>query len=188
MSLKPIGPASSFRQIHLPTVNALVVNWAPQHAMLIPFRILSTPSHPLYTQVKRRYMNRTDPLWWSCVVSNRVGGNKKVIRGWLANRARAAFKKALKKEGYAENGARLVKNSEESAKGDLFGSIQITIQSQLLHISWTDLCNQADLIVAAIEGKQGQSQSPNRKERRLKAIEGASTIKSSQVKSRQVST
>jgi len=170
MSLKPIQSAQSLRHIHLPGVNTLSVQWAPHHAMALNCRILGTPYHPLHEQIKRRWDTRTDPFWWNCLVSTKIGGKKKVVRGWLSNRARAAFKNALKNKGYAENGARLVKHSGEIAKGDLVGSAHLFVLPQLLHTSWKDLCDQTDLIVAAIEEKQGQGYIQNRKEKRQKAF------------------
>lgn len=108
------------------------------------------------------------------MVSTKIGGKKKVVRGWLSNRAKAAFKNALKSKGYAENGTRLAKDSGESAKGDLVGSVQFFAMPPLLHTSWEELCNQTDLIVAAIEARQKQGSIQNRKERRLKAFGGYS--------------
>lgn len=107
------------------------------------------------------------------MVSTKVGGNKKVVRGWLNNRAKAAFTIALKSKGYARNGARLVKDSREDANGDLVGSAQFLVLPQLLRTSWNDLCKQTDLIVAAIEEKQRQGSVQNRGEKRLNAFGGS---------------
>jgi hypothetical protein len=167
MSLQPIQSARSLRQINIPGVNTLMVKWAPHHAMALNSRILGTPYHPLHEQTKRRWDSRTDPLWWNCLISTKVGGNKKVVRGWLNSRAKVAFTNSLKSKGYAKNGARLAKDSEEDVKGDLVGSAQFLVLPQLLHTSWKDLCKQTDLIVAAIEEKQRQDGAQNRRERRL---------------------
>jgi hypothetical protein len=182
MSLHSIRSAQSLRQINIPGVDSLNVKWAPHHAMALNSRILSTPSHPLHEQAKRRWESRTDPLWWNCLVSTKAGGNKKVVRGWLNNRAKAAFTNALKSKGYARNGARLVKDSGEDAKGDLVGSAQFLVLPRLLHTSWKGLCKQTDLIVAAIEEKQRQGDVPNRRERRLNAFGGGSPPKAAQAR------
>lgn len=181
MSL-PIRSAQSLRQINIPGVNTLMVKWAPHHAMALNSRILGTSYHPLHDQMKRRWESRTDPLWWNSLVSTKAGGNKKVVRGWLNNRARVAFTNALKSKGYAKNGARLVRDSGEGAKGDLIGSAQLLVLPQLLHTSWEDLCKQTDLIVAAIEEKQRQNGVQNRRERRLEAFGGGSIPKAVQAK------
>jgi len=169
----PIRSAQSLRQINIPGVNTLMVKWAPHHAMALNSRILGTPYHPLHDQTKRRWDSRTDPFWWNCLTSTKVGGNKKVVRGWLNNRARVAFTNALKSKGYAKNGARLVKDSGEDAKEDLVGSAQFLVLPQLLHTGWKDLCKQTELIVAAIEEMQKQGGVQNWRERRLNTFGGS---------------
>jgi hypothetical protein len=174
MSSQPIRSAQSLKHIHLPAVNALSVNWGPYHAMALNARYLNIPHHPLHEQTKRRWYSRTDPFWWNILVSTKIGGKQKVVRGWLTSRARVAFKNALKNKGYAENGARLVKDSGRLGNGDLVGTAQIFVLPPLLHTGWKDLCNQTELMVAAIEKSQRQGNIQNRKERRLEAFGGSS--------------
>jgi hypothetical protein len=90
------------------------------------------------------------------LTSTKAGGNKRIVRAWLSNRARVAITNALKSKGYAKNGARLLKESGNSTKGALVGSLHFLVLPSMLHTSWEDLSNQAELIVAAIEERQKQ--------------------------------
>lgn len=169
MSIQPIRSAQSLSHIQLPLVKALILHWAPHRAKALNARFLNFHHHPLHEQSKRRWNSRTDPFWWNILVSTRIGGKKKVVRGWLTSRAKVAFRNALKNKGYAENGARLQKDSEKSVNGDLVGTAQIFVLPPLLHTSWQDLCEQTDLMVDAIERGQRQGRVQNRRERRREA-------------------
>jgi hypothetical protein len=158
------------KQINVPGVNCLFVRWAPRHTKSMNAYILDAPLHPKYEQSKRRWESRTDPLWWTCLTSRKSGGNKSAVRNWLSNRARVAITIALKSKGYAKNGARLLKESGNSAKGDLIGSLHFLVLPAMLHTSWEDVCKQAELIVATIEEKSKRRQTQARR------VEGPETL------------
>lgn len=152
-----IQGAHTVRVVNIPGVNALLVKWAPHHAFAVnTMRYIDNIHHPQHERIKRRWETRTDCFWWNCLVSTKVGGSKKVVRGWLNNRARAAITEALRKKGYGKGGARLPDASAagDSSKGDLVGSAHFMVKPELLHTSWEDLCKQADLIIADLEEKQ----------------------------------
>jgi hypothetical protein len=126
--------------------------------MSLNAHLLNNHLHPLHEKAKRRWNSRTDPLWWNILVSTKIGGTHRVVRGWLLKRARVAFRNALKNKGYTENGTRLVKDFENSTEGDLIGTAQIFVLPPMLHTSWKDLCKETELVVAAIEKRQRQRQ------------------------------
>ena len=145
----------SLKILNIPGVECLQVKWAPHYAYALnTSRALESPHHPRHELSKRRWQTRTDPLWWNCLVSTKAGGNKKVVRGWLNNRARVAITEALKRKGYAKNGSRLVKGSGDSMARDLIGSVHFLLNHQMLHTSWPSLQEQADRIITAIENEQ----------------------------------
>jgi hypothetical protein len=178
-----IRAPQTLKQLNIPGVECLQVKWAPHYAYALnTIRALETPHHPKHEQSKRRWQTRTDPLWWNCLVSTKVGGSRKIVRGWLNNRARVAITEALKRKGYARNGARLVEESQNRMVGDLVGSAHFLVNPQMLHTSWPSLQEQADRIVTAIENEQKKLAGLPQANKRSKVAAGKKRIASGLIK------
>jgi hypothetical protein len=155
MSSRIIRHANTVKTIHVPGVDCLMVKYAAHYAYALNSqRAIENTHAPDHEKSKRRWAMRTDPLWWNCLASINEGGKKKVVRGWMMNRARVAFKDALQRKGYAPDGSRLANGSEDPAKGDLIGTIHFLVNASMLRTSFQKLQEQADLIVDAIEKRQ----------------------------------
>jgi hypothetical protein len=150
-----ILPASKMKLLRIQGVNCFQVFWSPYHAYSMNATRALESSHPQYEQAKRRWETRTDPFWWNCLISSKAGGNKRVVRNWLARRGRVTITEALKRKGYAKNGARLAKESKVSNAKDLVGSANLLVGKQMLHTSFKDLQHQADLIIEEVVRRQG---------------------------------
>jgi hypothetical protein len=179
MSLRSLRSFNTSKQIHIPGVDCLFVRWAPHYTTALSAQVLDVRHHPKHEQIKRRWESRSDPLWWNCLTTTKAGGNKKIVRAWLNNRAKVAITNALKSKGYAKNGARLLKEAGNSARGDLVGSLHVLVLPHMLHTSWEDLSKQAEIIVAAVEERQIQDNSQNQVARvgRREASAGAQNQK-----------
>jgi len=138
-------------------VDALAIKWSRKHTYSInSFRWLEKRHDPHYDKLSRRWAERDEPLWWYCLTTIRVGGPKRVVRSWLNNRVKVAFKQALEERGYSKNGSRLhelggIQRPSGEPSGDLVGSVQFIVQSRLLRTPWPDLKKQASLIVMELE-------------------------------------
>ncbi|KFY12918.1 hypothetical protein V492_03584 [Pseudogymnoascus sp. VKM F-4246] len=148
-----IGPAGLSRQ-NIRGVDILQIVWSKEHIAPINSKVqLTTPSHPRHEIMKRKWEARTDPLWWNCLTSGKVGP-KSAVRSWLSNRARAAFVQALKRKGYDTNGRRIDGNGAGVPKPNLVGSVHMMTRAELLRAKWPEVEEQADKIVAEIERLQ----------------------------------
>ena len=116
------------------------------------------------------------------MVSTKVGGNRKIVRGWLSNRARVAITEALKRKGYARNGQRLAEETQDPVLGDLIGSAHFLVNTQMLHTSWPRLQEQADRIVASIENEQKKLGSLSQAKRHSKVAAGKKRVVSGLIK------
>jgi hypothetical protein len=103
------------------------------------------------------------------MTSIKAGGAKKVTRGWLNRRTKAAIVGALERKGYDRNGLRLAptNGTPTSNGGDLEGTMNIMVQSPMMRTPWAELQKQADDVVSHLEKKQRwqQRNSPERKDR-----------------------
>lgn len=158
--------------MNAPGVTAFGIQWGRNHAYpKNTGAVFEDEKHPRYLLRMRSYYTRTDPLWWNCIVTNKVGG-KKAVRSWLNNRARVAITGALQKKGYAKDGSRLKTDDSASMPiGDLVGSAQFQCRETLLHTSWKDVCQQADVAIASLEralhgGKMARSAKAFKKDTR----------------------
>jgi hypothetical protein len=115
-------------------------------------KILNTKLHPLERVVIERYMERDEPLWWSCVCRKEIGANSSVVRTFLARKVRNAFKESLRKMGYDAAGRRL-EGSE--LKVDLYGTANIMPAAFGLRMKYGDLVKQTDIAVLAIVNEVG---------------------------------
>jgi hypothetical protein len=122
--------------------------------------------HPIQEQRKRQWQSRTDSLWWNCLTTIQSGGIKKVVRGWMANRSRAAISQALERKGYAITGERLLGSVQDSGSRKLKGSAHFLPTTQMLRTSWSDLERQADLIIAELERQQTASAAASSKRKK----------------------
>lgn len=169
-----IYPARTVATINIKGVDLWDVRWAPHHSYALNTgNFLTDPRHPRYILANRRWNQRTEPLWWNCLVANSEGGNKKVVRGWLIRRSRVAITDALKRKGYAHDGSRLSGSPADSEIGNLVGSAHIFGTSKLLRASGKEVSRQADLVVEGIEQKQKEAKA----KRRFKAAGGKRNYK-----------
>lgn len=157
-----IGPNGMSRK-NIPGVNILMVNWSPEHIAPINSKIkLESTTHPRHEITKRIWEARTDPLWWNCLTSKQVSF-KSVVRSWLTNRARVAFRNALKRKGYDTNGYRIDGKGDEDPKPNLVGSVHFLTRPELIRAKWPEVEEQADLIVAEVERLQTATARKGRK-------------------------
>lgn len=102
--------------------------------------------HPLRELALTKWAERKDPLWWNVLSKTEV--SPRVVRGWAINRTRVAFKNALKRKGYDENGYRLNDPSgSKRPEKDLVGSVQFMINQGAVKASWEEMNAEADMIL-----------------------------------------
>ncbi|CZR51549.1 uncharacterized protein PAC_01426 [Phialocephala subalpina] len=96
----------------------------------------------------KRWTERTEPFWWSCLSHNFA---KKTVRSHAARRLRHAFEESLKKEGFAPDGNRLP-GAEEGEP--LYGTAMLGALEGIMKIKMDALVEQVDQAVAFMIRKQ----------------------------------
>lgn len=110
---------------------------------------LSKDHHPLRELTIAKYAERKDPLWWNVLGKTEL--RPRVVRSWAINRTRVAFKDALKRKGYDENGYRLSDSADgQRPEKDLVGSVLFMVNQGAAKASFEELNTEADAVLDAI--------------------------------------
>ncbi|KAF8859390.1 hypothetical protein BDZ45DRAFT_673342 [Acephala macrosclerotiorum] len=96
----------------------------------------------------KRWTERTESLWWSCLSHNFA---KRTMRSHATRKLRHAFTESLKKEGYAPDGSRL----PEAGEGEpLYGTAMLGALEAIMKTKMDTLVRQTDQAVAFMIRRQ----------------------------------
>lgn len=139
-------------------INAFDCRFSPGRSYPInSMRIVDDPRNPLYKQTKRRWLARTEPLWWNCLCQPRAGTSmtRRVIRSWLSRRLRQSFVESLRKHGFDVAGRRFPSGATGK---EMYGTVQLTPRPSMMTASPEILQNQTDhavrLLIAQLVGQE----------------------------------
>ncbi|KAL6239555.1 hypothetical protein BDW75DRAFT_198503 [Aspergillus navahoensis] len=125
--MKTIGPK-----------NLYIARFSPNQIISpIAHRYLTARVNPITPKIQYLCDNRDrNSLWWRVSVSA-LGSYKRVVRSWVARRARAAFQQELKERGFDVEGRRLDSVTPHSAaahgfSGNMTGTLNIDLQPAII--------------------------------------------------------
>jgi hypothetical protein len=144
------------------SVTAFTAYWTPRHRLPIHSKNTLDKFTPLREAYKRRWEVRSDPLWWSSLVSLKTH-SKRCVRVWLSRRVRVSLKNALVRHGFNSDGTPLAPGGTT-----LSGSLDLLVLPSCLTTSWKDLEIQTDTLIdqvllekRKIERKQSEKNNSN---------------------------
>ncbi|RMJ22382.1 hypothetical protein PHISP_06746 [Aspergillus sp. HF37] len=95
-------------------------------------RYMGVPLHPLWHKITHNYETCDNSLLLWYVNGLKAGSFKHAPRSWCTRRTRAAFQNALKERGFDRMGRRIPNTQETRQKGDLRGTVTITMNEQCM--------------------------------------------------------
>lgn len=129
---------------------AFQAKYCPEYAWPItaPEKIMAQ-YHACKLPVIDHYQTRSDPLWWTLVLSKVTAGSKKaMIRQAFQKKVRHAFIKALESAGYNKDGTKIPEVNKDGM--DLRGTACLVIQPGILTADKTTLEANSKTAVEAI--------------------------------------
>ncbi|CBF78185.1 predicted protein [Aspergillus nidulans FGSC A4] len=141
----------------------------------IAHRYLTARVNPITPKIQYLCDNRDrNTLWWRVSVSALVS-YKRVVRSWVARRARAAFKQELKERGFDAEGRRLDSSTPRSAaahgfSGNMTGTLNIDLEPAMISATFPMIREEMKFTMNALiqeqQRKQASQQQPRKQARK----------------------
>ncbi|KAG0651445.1 Chitin biosynthesis CHS5 [Hyphodiscus hymeniophilus] len=153
-SIKPL-PLELLYWIKNPGMTAFTLRFRNIHAFTwTKAQWIDNPIHPLTSVALERYAVRQGtPLWLTCVATREAGHSDRVVRSWLARKAKHALAESLKKKGFDMEGRKLPGSGN---KADLFGTALFSVMRLAATTPYVDLIKQTDVAVSYMQKFQNR--------------------------------
>ncbi|KAL4993797.1 hypothetical protein BDV10DRAFT_178122 [Aspergillus recurvatus] len=163
--MKTIGPKSLY-----------IARFSPNQIISpIAHRYLTARVNPITPKIQYICDNRDrNTLWWRVSVSALVS-YKRVVRSWVARRARAAFQQELKERGFDAEGRRLDPGTPRSAaahgfSGNMKGTLNIDLDPAIISATFPmireEMRSTMNALIQEQQRKQITHQQPRKQARK----------------------
>ncbi|KAL4977882.1 hypothetical protein BDW66DRAFT_131226 [Aspergillus desertorum] len=162
--MKTIGPK-----------NLYIARFSPNQIISpIAHRYLTARVNPITPKIQYICDNRDrNTLWWRVSVSALVS-YKRVVRSWVARRARAAFQQELKERGFDAEGRRLNSGTPRSAahgfSGNMTGTLNIDLEPAIMSATFPmireEMKSTLNALIQEQQRKQIAHQQPRKQARK----------------------
>ncbi|KAL4989456.1 hypothetical protein BDW68DRAFT_156841 [Aspergillus falconensis] len=163
--MKAIGPK-----------NLYIARFSPNQIISpIAHRYLTARVNPITPKIQYMCDNRDrNTLWWRVSVSALVS-YKRVVRSWVARRARAAFQQELKERGFDAEGRRLDSGTPRSAaghgfSGNMTGTLNLDLEPAIISATFPmireEMKSTINFLIQEQQRKQSTHQQPRKQARK----------------------
>lgn len=131
----------------------------PQH-VFHPWhmRYFDRHGHALAESMLKRYLARTDPLWWFVTVhGDSTIPDSAFVKRAMRKRAEHAFRVALERRGWDAEGRRIAGRGGHDGLRELYGSVRINgVLKMLLHLRFEEVVASFEQAVKSLEELLGK--------------------------------